>query len=262
MAKRVKIVSPALALTGPEGVEFRKTHGTTVRQASYTDNIHIMLAACLVPLIVALAMLVTAQAVGSMPGAVRTALRVAAMLIFAAEFLIAFIEGVRYDKNLRDFYLSAIARGGEAVDVRSKKAIGYYRDWGWMVYVGNGAAFAVFILFLVLSFIPNTDTNIVSGLLPFYSVSMISNIRSIKLLYAMVIFLDLDEGMIIGQTLYPYTVLGDLRETDVDRYELWYGGKAVMRGTLPKEVVSLWRETVAIVEKYGSYLNGGAAIDS
>jgi hypothetical protein len=257
MAKRVKTVRPMLMLME---AEFRKTCGATVRQASYADKAHIVI---LLPCIIALAMLVITQEAAPIPGAVWTALRVVAMLIFAAEFLFAFVEGVRYEKRLRDFYLSAIERGGETVDARTEKAVRYYRDRGYMVYIANGTLLAVFASFLVLPFIP-VATDFVSGLLPFYYITLIANARNVYGLYSPtpIIFLDLNEGMIIGQTIFPYAVLGDLRETGADRYELWYDGKAVMRGTLPKEVVSLWRETAAIVAKYGSYLNGGAEIDA
>jgi hypothetical protein len=218
-----------------------------------------MVLAFVLPFLTAFALLMIAQWVSSIPDAVQTALRFTAVLILAAEFLFAFINHLRYSRAIRDFYRSAIERGGETVDATSEKVVAYFKDWGVLLAIIAGVGLLVaFAISTAVAFVGSAgNADSFSGYVPsFYLITMSWNARNA--MSSAVIFLDLDEGAIIGQTLFPYTVLGDLRETEANRYELWYEGKAVMRGTLPKETADALRETAAVVTKYASHLNAGA----
>jgi hypothetical protein len=260
MAK-VKIIRPMLTVTGPEGVEFKKLYGTAARRAPYEDKPQIFILVFMSPFFIALAVPLIVQ-IDSIPKDIRTALGYIGMLIMSAEFLFSVIDCVRYTRALRDFYRSAIERGGETVDETSEKVVEYFKDWGALLAIIAGAgmlvAFATSIAVVFGDPAGNTDS--FSAYMFLFSLTTVMwNLRNTNTMYSAIIFLDLDEGAIIGQTLFPYTVLGDLRETEANRYELWYEGKAVMRGTLPKEAADALRETTAIAAKYASHLNAGAA---
>jgi hypothetical protein len=260
MAK-VKIIRPMLTVTGPEGVEFKKLHGTAARRASYyEDELQIFVLLFVSPLFIALAVPSIMQ-IDAIPKDIRTALGYIGILIMSAEFLFSFIDCVRYTKALRDFYRSAMERGGETVDEASEKVVEHFKDWGVRLAIIAGVclivAFATSIAAIFINPAGNADS-FLAYMNPFCLTTVMWNLRNANTMYSAVIFLGLDEGVIIGQTLFPYTVLGDLRETGPDRYELWHGGKAVMRGTLPKETADALRETAAVVTKYASHLNAGA----
>jgi hypothetical protein len=254
MAK-VKIIRPALMATMTDGTEFRKAYGVAAWREPYEDKPKVMMLALVLPLLIAFGILTVTQ-IGAIPGSVRVAMRFTGMSVMAAELLFIYINYVRYAGALRDFYSSAIERGGETVDAASAKTVKYVRERSVrMAFIVGGVLFMVLVFYLAAAFglIGNADSFSVT-MLPVYLCNMMWSVRNANGLSA-VIFLGLDEGAIIGQTLFPYTVLGDLRETGPDRYELWYEGKAVMRGTLPKEVADALRETAAVAVKYASHLN-------
>ncbi|MDR1329466.1 MAG: hypothetical protein LBK23_07700 [Oscillospiraceae bacterium] len=253
MAK-VKIIRPALMATMTDGTEFRKAYGVE----PYKDKPKVMVLALVLPLLITFVILTVTQ-IGAIPGSVRIAMRFTGMSVMVAEFLFIYVDYVRHARAIRDFYSSAIERGGDTVDAASAKTVKYVRERSVRMAFIVGGALLVALVFgsaTALGLIGDADS-FSSSMLPFHFCNILWSMRNANGLSA-IIFLDLDEGAIIGQTLFPYTVLGDLRETEANRYELWYEGNAVMRGTLPKEAADALRETAAVAAKYASHLNAGA----
>lgn len=179
--------------------------------------------------------------------------RIPITIVCAALSLFVVIDTILAAMRVDKFHLEHIKRGGEVINPWNARTLKTSKN-------GNVIAtimLVVYIAFITVAFLMDINGENDSFIL-FYSIYlpiMYSTFSFGQITYSPYIFMDIDEGMLFGDALFPYDIMSGLKPTgNGNGFELYYDGKKVAYGRMLPDDMNYLQEILALRSKYKDYL--------
>lgn len=184
---------------------------------------------------------------------IRTVTPMSVMLFAAYTFVL--VDKLLADRRMNRYCKELLGRGGETADARNRlmiksgnKVLGKFLAYGvpLLYYILIGI-----YVFAQLSGRIAEDSVLLTtrvSVLPWLVLSMLD--RGVT--YSPIIFMDIDEGILFGNALFPYDVLRGIVSTDDGTaFDLIHEGETVAKGFILADDLNAIRQMHSLRDKYG-----------
>lgn len=180
--------------------------------------------------------------------------RIPLVLVFAVGSIFLCVDSFLAASRADKFRIKLLKRGGEIINPWNSKMLKTDKSVNIMTTISIGL-FVIYIVVVLIIYAKGSD-NATNMLFVFYfPITYSTTFSSNQYIYSPYIFMDIDEGMLFGDALFPYDIMSGLKPTgNGNGFELYYEGKKVAYGRMLPDDMSYLQEILALRSKYKDYL--------